>query len=155
MTTTQATHLYEGLFLFNSAQISSSTAAATSFLTEVFDRAGAEVLALYKWDERKLAYEIKGQKRGLYMLAYFRVHGSAIGGIERDINLSELVTRCLLLRADHVGDIELQEARKHQQRTQDEIALGATSSPEATVTTSRAPEPAEVAAGDDPSDDNQ
>src|SRR5205823_5441403 len=63
-----------------------------------------------KWDERRLAYEIKKQKRGLYILAYFKAPGGSLSHIERDCNLSEKILRVLLLRADHLTVEEMQAA---------------------------------------------
>ena len=105
-------NLYEGLFLLNQQAASSDFAGTIAFLRQVFQRAEADVLVLRKWDERKLAYEIKGQKRGIYILAYFKARGSQIANIERDCTLSEQVLRCLILKADHVGEIEIEVAKK-------------------------------------------
>ena len=60
-----------------------------------------------KWDDRRLAYEIKGQKRGVYILAYFKAPGVDISHVERDCNLSEKVLRALILRADHLSIEEM------------------------------------------------
>ncbi len=106
-------NLYEGLFLLNQQSASSDFAGTVEFVREVFRRAEAEVLVLRKWEERKLAYEINGQKlRSIYLLAYFKARGTQIANIERDCNLSEQVLRNLIIRADHVGDAELAVALK-------------------------------------------
>ena len=78
----------------------------------VFAHAEAEVLVLRKWDERKLAYPIRGQKRGVYVLAIFKARGTQIANIERDCNLSEQVTRCLIIQAEYMGEVELELAKK-------------------------------------------
>jgi small subunit ribosomal protein S6 len=115
--------LYEGMFLFNPADIGSSVATATELVEQVLERAEAETEAIFKWDERKLAYDIKLQKRGLYMLAYFRADGSKIVGMERDVNLAEKMSRCMILRADHIGDVELAAAKERQETTRTEAKL--------------------------------
>ncbi|MFA7236463.1 MAG: 30S ribosomal protein S6 [Phycisphaeraceae bacterium] len=117
-------NLYEGLFLFNIQAINGSLTAAIEHVTEILNRANAEIVAISKWDERKLAYEIAGQKRGLYLLAHFKVRGTQLANIERDINLSELLIRGLLLRADHIGEIELQHVLAEAAKTRDTVALG-------------------------------
>ncbi len=66
--------------------------------------AGAEVLVLKKWNECRLAYEIRGQKRGTYLLVYFKVQGQQIATIERDCNLSETILRHMILQAHHIGE---------------------------------------------------
>ena len=105
-------NLYEGLFLLNQQAASADFPGCIEFLKQVFQRAEAELLVLRKWDERKLAYEIKGQKRGIYILAYFKARGTQIANIERDCTLSEQILRSLILKADHIGDIEIESAKK-------------------------------------------
>src|SRR5688500_2618078 len=98
---------YEAMFLFGAA---AATANDESMATvrRFIEAHGGEVLVLKRWDERKLAYEIKGNKRGVYYLALFRAPGPAIGAIERDVKLSEDVLRVIILSADHLNADEVQ-----------------------------------------------
>ena len=90
-----------------------SQAAATDLagvidhINHLFERAGATVLAMSKWDERRLAFEIDKQKRGVYLLTYFTARRGAIAGLERDCNLSETLMRMLVIRADHLTEEEM------------------------------------------------
>lgn len=124
--------LYEGLFLMNNATIGSDLGKGLQFVQDILARAEAEVEAVCKWDDRRLAYDIKGQKRGLYLLAYFKVSGGQIPNIERDVTLSEEALRCMILRADHIGDTELELARQKASETRDAAALAASREAEAT-----------------------
>jgi ribosomal protein S6 len=81
---------------------------STALVRGIIERHGGTILVLKKWDERKLAYEIKGQKRGLYIIAYFTAPGAAIGSIERDVNLSEDVLRVLITDAEHLNQAEME-----------------------------------------------
>ena len=47
-------------------------------LTRILERNHAEILASRPWDERRLAYPIKGHKKGLYYLTYFRTEGKNV-----------------------------------------------------------------------------
>jgi ribosomal protein S6 len=71
-------------------------------IRRLMDRAGAEIIISQKWDERRLAFRIKGRKRGVYALVYFKASGDKIAGLERDARLSENILRLLVLRADEV-----------------------------------------------------
>ena len=97
--------LYEALLLLNQQAVASDFAGCGEHVREVFRRAEAEVEVLRKWDERKLAYEIEGQKRGTYLLAYLRVDRTQIANIARDSRLTEQILRELIIRADHIGDV--------------------------------------------------
>lgn len=92
-------------------------AAATDTVRNMITRHGGEILILRKWDERKLAYPIRGQKRGLYLIAYFKAPSSALAAIDRDAVLSEIVLRGMVIKADHVGEIELELAKKEENLT--------------------------------------
>jgi small subunit ribosomal protein S6 len=54
-------------------------------------------------------YELKGQKRGTYILVYFTAPGAAVSAIERDVNLSEEVLRVLVTKADHLNKEEMEK----------------------------------------------
>lgn len=153
-------NLYEGLFLFNIQAISGNLNTAIEHVTEILTRANAELIAVSKWDERKLAYEIDGQKRGLYILAHFKVRGVQIANIERDINLSESLMRGMILRAEHIGEIELQQVLEEAAKTRDAIAVSSAgeSKDEQPVAvaeeTDNAEADADTAGSDNDSDDN-
>lgn len=112
MATDDQVRLYEGLFLLSQEAASNDFGGCVDFLRATFDRAKAEVVVLRRWDERRLAAEIKRQKRGVFLLAYFKCEPSQIAAIERSCALSEQVLRCLIIRADHIGEVELEAAAK-------------------------------------------
>lgn len=115
--------LYEGLFLLSQQTLSNGLAAGIDTIQTMLDRAEAKTIALGKWDERKLAYPIEGQKRGTFFLAVFEVDPLQIANIERDCNLSEDVLRVMFLRAEHYGEVEIEQARQLAQQTADEANL--------------------------------
>lgn len=115
--------IYEGMFLFPQTA-GADLGGAVAHVESILQRAGAEIVSLCKWDERRLAYDIKGNKRGLYFLVYFKADRSKIAGIERDCNLSEQLLRAMILRADHVPTEEI-EAADGRTALADEIKLRA------------------------------
>ena len=92
---------YEGMFLLEAGQANFEEAVEP--VRTLFTRNQAEVLHLKKWDERRLAYEIRGRRRGLYVLAYFKVDPLKITDIERDAQLDEKVLRSLILTAEDIS----------------------------------------------------
>jgi len=93
---------YEGMFLFG-ASATQEPQKAIDTIRGMIEKHGGQVLVLKRWDERKLAYEVEGQKRGTYFIAYFKAPGSAIAPIERDVKLSEQVLRVLVTKAEHMN----------------------------------------------------
>ncbi|MDD5326620.1 MAG: 30S ribosomal protein S6 [Phycisphaerae bacterium] len=92
--------LYEAMFLFDSADAAADWDGVVAVVTNILARADAEIVSLRKWDERKLAYEIKGKGKGVYILCYFKAVGGKLQDIERDIQLSERIVRALVLCAE-------------------------------------------------------
>ncbi len=97
---------YEGLFLFpGNAEVEASVKRVTS----IIEAHGGSILLIKKWDERKLAYEIKKQKRGLFVVAFYTAPGGANVQITRDVNLSDDVLRILITDASHLSKEEMEK----------------------------------------------
>ena len=90
--------VYEGMFLLDSNRASSDWAGVSKEVQGILERHGAEVLASRQWDERRLAYPIRGHKKGTYLLTYFRIDGRRITEIEHDCGLNETILRALILK---------------------------------------------------------
>ena len=99
--------LYEAMFLVDSAEAASNWDGINKLIMSIMEKAGAEIVSMKKWDERKLAYTIKKQTRGTYILCYFRADGVKIGDIERDVRLSERIMRVLILKAEHLTEEDI------------------------------------------------
>jgi len=97
---------YEAMFLLP-ASFATELENAQKLVRGMIEHHAGEIIVLKKWDERKLMYEIKGNKRGLYLIAYFKAPGTAVAAIERDVNLSDQVLRVLITMADHLNAEEM------------------------------------------------
>ena len=93
-----AANVYECLFLLDTNKVAGDIPAAAKQLHAVLEKNHSEILASRQWDERRLAYPVKGHKKGLYYLTYFRSEGKNLVNIERDCALNEAVLRYLPLR---------------------------------------------------------
>lgn len=100
---------YEAMFLLSQATAADLN-SAVEHIKEILARGQAEIIAMRKWDERRLAFEVNGQKRGYYVLAYFSAPNDQLSHIERDCNLSEKIMRVLILRCDHMTMEQMQAA---------------------------------------------
>ena len=105
--TTLATRNYEGLFLFGTA-FTSKVDDALSTVRGFIEKHGGSPAVLKKWDDRKLAYEVEKQTRGLYVLTYFAAPPGSIKPIEREVNLSPDVLRCMILDGSHLSAAEVE-----------------------------------------------
>lgn len=107
--TDTTTRLYECMFLVSQGEAANLN-GIVEHIGEILGRGGAEILAMRKWDERRLAYEIEKQKRGVYILVYVNAPSEGIARIERETNLSEHIMRLMIVRADHMNEDQARAA---------------------------------------------
>src|SRR5437764_12244866 len=91
-------NVYECMFLLDTNKVAGDAPNAAKQLHAVLERNQAEILASRPWDERRLAYPNKGHKKGLYYLIYFRSEGKNLLNIERDLALTDMALRTMVLR---------------------------------------------------------
>lgn len=94
------TRTYEGMFLLDSTQATQDWENLRKQIVAMLERRGAVIVSAKKWAERKLAYEIKGHKRGTYFLVYFTMEPKNMKILREDFQLSEFILRSLLLVHD-------------------------------------------------------
>ncbi|HZT81320.1 MAG TPA: 30S ribosomal protein S6, partial [Gemmataceae bacterium] len=78
-------NVYECMFLLDTNKVAGDVPAAAEQIKQLLERNHAEILASRPWDERRLAYPIKGHKKGLYYLTYFKAEGKELKNIEHDV----------------------------------------------------------------------
>ena len=91
-------NVYECMFLLDTSKVAGDVPAAEKQLQSILERHHAEILASRPWDERRLAYPIRNQKKGLYYLTYFSSEGKNLKPIERDCALNEMILRMLVIK---------------------------------------------------------
>jgi small subunit ribosomal protein S6 len=121
--TTAEKKLYEGMFLVDSARAASDWDGVNAAIKKILEKANAEIVSMRKWDDRKLAYNIRGVERGTYILCYFKVDGQKIQGIEKAVQLSEKIIRALILSTEQMTKEDIEKdtpaakAEKEKQKT--------------------------------------
>mgnify|MGYP001267334995 CR=1 FL=1 len=93
-----AKNVYECLIMLDSSKVSGDVPAAVATIEGSLTKHQAEILASRPWDERRLVYPIKGQKKALYYLVYYKSEPSAVLAIERDFKLNESILRFLTVK---------------------------------------------------------
>lgn len=94
------TRAYEGMFLLDNNLATADFDAAAKVVDQILEKNGAKIVRKEKWDERKLAYEIRGHRRATYYLVYFTAPTSAVAEINRDVELAESLVRHLVIALD-------------------------------------------------------
>jgi small subunit ribosomal protein S6 len=95
-----ARNTYECLFLIDSNRYARDPSGVSGQVGEMVEKHGGEMLASRLWNEQKLAYPIKRQRKGTYWLAYFRMDADKLVDFRRTCRLNENVLRSLTLKID-------------------------------------------------------
>ncbi|HET6575723.1 MAG TPA: 30S ribosomal protein S6 [Fimbriiglobus sp.] len=92
--------LYETLFLLDSNKLSADADAVKGQLHGTIEKHGGRVEVERPWDDRKLAYPIKKQKKGAYYIVYYRMDSLKQHDMDRDLKLNEAVLRYMTIHVD-------------------------------------------------------
>jgi small subunit ribosomal protein S6 len=103
--------VYEGMFILDASKYSRDPAGMAQQVVNLIQQHGGTVLASRLWDERKLAYPIKGHKKGVYWLTYFRMPSGNLVALERQCEITDDILRKLVLKVEpRIADALIQHA---------------------------------------------
>lgn len=98
----QRTRTYECMCLLDNREVRRGWQPLKDAVAGLFTKHGAKILSSRRWDERRLAYPIRGQHRGTYLLVYFSADTQALTGLRRDLQFNEALLRSLLVECAEV-----------------------------------------------------
>lgn len=99
---------YEGMFLTQNKESKNDTDFLREHVQSLIEKVGGKVEKIVKWDERRLAYPIKGVKHGVYFLTHFTGDGATDAKLRTEVRMSGLILRHLVLSLDEITDEPLE-----------------------------------------------
>ena len=110
------THQYE-LMVILSPEIDERTVAPSldKFL-KVITNDGGSIDKVDIWGKRRLAYEIQKKNEGIYAVVNFTATAATTQELDRQLNLSELVMRTKVLRAEEAIAMVAAEAERSAEK---------------------------------------
>lgn len=91
------TNYYEGMFLLDSADFASDPDGMAKMLTDLIERLGGTIAAHRPWQDGRLAYEIKGRRKGLHYLVMFTLDTAKMTELNRACRLNEKLLRTMFI----------------------------------------------------------
>jgi small subunit ribosomal protein S6 len=88
------------MYIFDSGIYNRNPNEVSGRINKMIEDAGGEVLVSRLWEERRLAYPIKGQRRGTYWLTYFNIDSEKLTHLNRQSQLNSDILRFLYLKID-------------------------------------------------------
>lgn len=126
---------YEGMFLIASQEMQKDPDLVTNTLLSTLKKHGCEVVRNERWNERKLAYNVKRCDRGIYLVIHFNGDEKRIAALRRDCQLNEMILRTMITvcpvpleKLPPVGTGPKEEERPR--RTQEQVSPVPARSPE-------------------------
>ena len=93
-------NVYEGLYILNSELYAKTPDEVSGQMAAFIEKIGGEVLLSRLWDERRLAYPIKGHRRGTYWLTYFKIDPAKVKELTRQFQITDSILRFMFLKLD-------------------------------------------------------
>lgn len=92
---------YELAFIVMPTLDDDGVKAVVEKVSQFVKTTNGEVTSVDVWGRRTLAYAIKNQREGTYVLFQAKMFPSAIGEVERNLKLSEEIIRYLLVKVEN------------------------------------------------------
>ena len=92
-----AQNVYENMVILDSNKYAQDPNGVAATVQNLVAGLGGEVLVSRLWNEQKLAYPIKGHRKGTYWLTYMRLDSSKLTDFNRELRINETVLRTLTL----------------------------------------------------------
>lgn len=92
--------IYESIFIINANLTDEETANVVKKMQEIVAKLGGEMLKNEDWGKKKLAYEIKKQKRGHYAFFQFKGAPAIVTELERNYKLTDSVIKFLTVKLE-------------------------------------------------------
>lgn len=95
-----ADSVYEGMYILDAGRFGRDPEGVSGQIPKMIEAGGGEILVSRLWEERRLAFQINGQRKGAYWLTYFRLDGSKLAAMQRQCRLSDSIMRVLFVKVD-------------------------------------------------------
>lgn len=92
--------IYESIFIINPNISDDETAAVIKKMQDVVAKQNGEMLKFEDWGKKKLAYEIKKQKRGHYAFFQFKAAPNAVSELERTYKMTDSVIKFITVKLE-------------------------------------------------------
>jgi small subunit ribosomal protein S6 len=93
-------HVYETIFIVKTSATDEELAALTEKVRGVIEKNGGEILKAENWGKKKLAYEVRKEKKGTYVFFRFRGSGSLVSELERQYRVEDAVIKFLTVKCN-------------------------------------------------------
>jgi small subunit ribosomal protein S6 len=88
------------MFILDSNRFGRDPDGMSGQLNALIEKHGGEILVSRLWEERRLAYPIKNQKKGTYWLIYLRMDSLKLKTVREQCEINESLLRYMFLKIE-------------------------------------------------------
>jgi small subunit ribosomal protein S6 len=110
------THQYELMVILTPELDERQVAPNLDKFLKVITNDGGSIDKVDIWGKRRFAYEINKKTEGIYAVVNFTATSDATNELDRQLNLSELVFRTKVLRAEEAQAMVAAEAKRAEEK---------------------------------------
>ena len=89
---------YEIIFIIKSTIADEEVSKIIDKVRSAIERGGGEIEWVENMGRKKLAYEVKKEKKGVYMLIHFKGKGNIVFDVERTCRLEETIIKFMTIK---------------------------------------------------------
>lgn len=93
-------NIYENMVILNAGISDEEAESAIAKIKEIIISQGGEVLKVDVWGRRKLAYEIKKQKKGLFILLLYKTPATTIKKLEEFYKVFDVIIKYMIIKLE-------------------------------------------------------
>lgn len=93
-------NIYENIVILNASLGDEEIETASGKIKDLITNSSGEILKTDVWGRRKLAYEIKKQKKGFYLFLVFKAPSAAIKKLEDYYKVFDPVVKYMVIKLD-------------------------------------------------------
>lgn len=93
-------NIYENIIILNASLSDEDIEATSGKIKDLITSSGGEILKVDAWGRKKLAFEIKKQKKGFYLLLLFKAPSPTIKKLEDYYKVLDSVIKFMVLKLE-------------------------------------------------------
>ena len=92
--------LYESVFVIRPTLSDEETEKIVAKMKRALEKSGATIMKSEIWGKKRLAYEVKRERKGTYVYFNFQSGGQVIGELERSYRLEDAVFKFMTVKQE-------------------------------------------------------
>ena len=100
----EETRMYESVVILRPSLGDPEIQQFTDGYIARLEQGGSTMIKVDNWGKRKLAYEVKGERKGIYLCVSFRGKGAVIRPLENSNRIDDMILKSMTIRLENTSN---------------------------------------------------